>query len=605
MGAALLGAVSAGAQSTLPQPVLITIEPCAGQLGTTAEVTISGTELAGATKLHFATVGIESKPGKKPGQFTITIGKDVACGYHDVRVVTPYGISNPRVFAVTRLPVSELKPGMKTEPGHVLLGRAVKQDHSRITFDAKKGEPLQVLCEAASLDSRMEPVLTVCDSADIVLARMPVGEPLVFTPPSDGVFTLDVQDLMFRGDAEYPFLLALSKTGASGLEHPLPLKPTESLDADMTKPVAMEDIYTGWFAARSKPRFFTFTAKKGEVRIIEVKCARLGLDADPYLVVDKMDGEKATFIAEGNDRPALAAKDEFDAGWADPSLRIEIKEDGEYRVKLRNLYPTRVPFELSVRPPGTAFQLVALPSDAPAAAKKTTTAIIAAPLWRGGVAAMKVIALRERGFTGPIVLSAKGLPPGVTSPGGLIPQGKDMGYVTFAAEANAAPWGGAVRILGKSGDVTTTACGATVIRATANTAKDPIFTRLTQEVALGVAAADSPLKVEPETAVYEVAAKGKLSVPLKITRHGFDDGFKLTALGIGDAAAAPTVAIAAKGTSGKLELDIAKLKLPAGDCPVLLQTTAKFSHKPGDDPKAKAKEVIADIHSMPFTIRVK
>jgi hypothetical protein len=437
-----------------------------------------------------------------------------------------------------------------------------------------------------------------------VLARVPAGEALAFTPPSDGVFTLDVQNLKFRGDAEYPFLLALSKSGASCLEHSLPIMPTESLDADMTKPVAMEDVYTGWFAARSKPRLFTFTAKKGEVRIIEVKCAQLGLDADPYLVVEKMDGEKATFIAEANDRPALAAKDEFDAGWADPSLRLQVKEDGVYRVKLRNLYPSRAPFELSVRPPGTAFQLVALPSDAPVA-KKTTTAILAAPLWRGGVAAMKVIALRERGFTGPIVLSAEGLPSGVTSPGGLIPQGKDVGYMTFIAEAKTEPWGGAVRIVGKSDDVTATARGATVVRATANTAKDPILPRLTQEVALGVAAAESPLLVEPETAVYEVAANGKISVPLKITRHGFDDGVKLTALGIGDPAAAPSVAIAAKGTSGKLELDIAKLKLPAGDCPVVLQTTAKFSHKPGDDPKAKAKEVVAVIHSTPFTIRVK
>src|SRR4051794_22923296 len=90
MGVALLGAGSAVAQSTLPQPVLNTIEPCAGQLGTTLEATITGADLTGATKLHFATAGIESTPGKKPGQFTITIGKDVACGYHDVRVVTPY-----------------------------------------------------------------------------------------------------------------------------------------------------------------------------------------------------------------------------------------------------------------------------------------------------------------------------------------------------------------------------------------------------------------------------------------------------------------------------------------------------------------------------------
>src|SRR5262249_55250661 len=150
---------------------------------------------------------IECKPGGKPGQFTLTIGHDVAWGCYDVRAVTPYGISNPRVFAVTRLPIIELKSGMKAEPGQVILRRAAKQEPRRIVVEEKKGESVQVLCEAAALDSRMEPVLSVRDATGAVLERMQAGEPLIFTPQADGTFTLDVSDLMFRGDAEYPFLL--------------------------------------------------------------------------------------------------------------------------------------------------------------------------------------------------------------------------------------------------------------------------------------------------------------------------------------------------------------------------------------------------------------
>jgi hypothetical protein len=263
-----------------------------------------------------------------------------------------------------------------------------------------------------------------------------------------------------------------------------------------------------------------------------------------------------------------------------------------------------VPFELSVQPPGVAFELVALPSEPAPAAKKTAAAITAAPLWRGGVATLKVFALRERGFTGPITLSAEGLPPGVTCAGGLIREGKDVGYVSFTAEDKAAAWGGAVRVIGKSGEVSKVARGATVVRATPDITKGAVYTRLTKEVPLGVVASDAPVLIEPEAPLYEVDVKGKLSVPLKVTRRdAFADAVKLTALGLVDATP-PTADVAAKAAASKFEVDVTKLKLTPGDYAVVLQGTAKFKPK-SDDPKAKPKEAVAVIHSKPFTLRVK
>lgn len=590
------------AQSTLPHPILNTIYPCAAQMGTTTEVTITGTDLEGASRLHFSAKGIECKPGTKPNVFTLTIAKDAPAGYCDVRVVGRYGISNPRGFAITKLPVVQLKDkALKASMGQVIVGNSLKQDQAIISFDAKKGEAVQILCKPEMLDSRMEPVVAIRDAASSVIARMDVGGEVKFTPTSDGAFSLELHDLMFRGDAEHPFVLSISKPGASGLEEIPALRPSEKLDADLSKPVALETTYQGWFPARGKARYFTFAAKKGDVRIIELKSARLGYDADPFFLVEKLDGDKATFIAEANDRPALAAKDEFDAGWADPVYRFEAKEDGTYRVKLRNLFPTRVPFKLSVQPPGVAFELVALPSEV-APAKKTAATITSAPLWRGGVATFKVVALRERGFTGPITLSAEGLPPGVTALGGLISEGRDVGYISFSADDKSEPWGGAVRIIGKSGDVAKIARGATVVRATADMTKAAVYTRFTREIGLGVVASEAPLLVEPAATIYEVTTTGKIDVPLKLTRRaGFADAVKLTALG--SLTPPPTIDIAAKGVSGSLSLDVAKLKLKPGDYPVHLQTTAKFKHQPSD-PKAKPKDVVATVHSKPFIVRV-
>ncbi len=595
--------MGAFAQSTLSHPILNTVYPCAAQVGSTTEVTITGTDLDGAAKLHFSVPGVECKAGAKPNVFSLTFAKEAPAGYCDVRAVGRYGISNPRGFAITKLPVVEMKtPTLKASVGQIIMGRATKQDNGTITFDAKKGQALQVLCNAEVLDSRMETVVSVHDAKGATLARSQGEEPFVFMPPADGSYSVEVKDLMFRGDAEFPFVLALSKPGSSGLEPVLPLHPAEKMDGDFSKPVVIENTYTGWFPDRGKARFFTFTAKKGDVRMIEVKSARLGLNADPVFIVEKLDGEKATFIAEANDRPALAAKDEFDAGWADPSYRFEAKEDGTYRVKLRNIFQTQVPFELSVQAPGTAFELVVVPSEI-APAKKTAVAIFASPLWRGGVATMKVVALRERGFTGAIALTAEGLPAGVTCLGGAVAAGKDVGYVSFTADEKAEPWGGGVRIIGESGDVSKTARGATVVRATPDTAKGATYTRFTKETVLDVVASEAPVLVEAEAPVYEVTTKGKLSVPLTATRrNAFADALKLTALGLVDATP-PTADIAAKAPAGKFEADIAKLKLAPGDYSVVLQTTAKF--KPNsDDPKAKPKDVTATVHSKPFTIRV-
>jgi hypothetical protein len=598
----LLLAGSAWAQSTLPQPVLNTLFPCAAQTGSTVEVTVTGTLITDAQRLHFHVSGIDCKPGSKPGKFLLTIGKDVPVGFHDVRVITPDGISNPRVLAITALPVKAIAANEKLSLGQVAVATAAKQASTRYSFEGKKGATVQVLCEAAQLDSRMEPVVQVRNANDEILARLKRDGQLSFTPPADGSYQLEVSDLMYRGDADYPFLLGLSQPNANGLERKPALTPTEAQNADLTKPVIVEESYVGWFPARSKSRVFTFTAKKGEVRIIEVKSARLGAEADPHFIFEKVAGETASFIAEGADRPAIATKAEFDAGWADPSYRFDVKEDGTYRITLRNLFPTQVPFELYVGKPSNAFQLVALPSEI-TDAKKTTTAIYAAPLWRGGLSTVKVYAQRERGNTAAIALTATGLPPGVTVVDGLIPADQNIGYLSFQADPKAAAWAGAVKVQGTCNDFKTTAQGAIVIRPTANTAREAIYTRLTQEVPLAVVAHDAPVLIAPELPMHEATATAKLSVKLKLTRSAsFTDALKLTALGIGGATP-PVSTIAAKANEGTLELDLAKLKLTPGVHHIVLQSTAKFPHS--TDGKAKPKDLTATVHSKPIVLTVK
>lgn len=647
------------AQVTAPQPFLASVSPAAAQVGTNVELSITGTDLDGASRLHFSVPGVTCAPKlddkKQPvaNKFVVTIPDGIPTTTCDVRVVARYGISNPRGFAITALPVVALPAtatsadkAFKATLNTALMGTAVKQAASFIRFDAKKGQRVVAVCRPMALDSRMDAYVSLRNADGVKLGRLDPDGLLDFTAPADGAFTLEVHDLMFRGDAEFPFVLtlttgpviqrafdggaqwtlygrnlpkgteAVSRRGAAmqRLQVPadearrlLAANPIEAVrfgaenDAPSAapQPVALKlpARHTGWFAPRGQARIFTFEAKKGDVFWIEVNCAGKGLAADPFIVVEKGDA----FIAEAGDRTAVATKSEFDFGFADPSYRFEAKEDGTYRVKLRNLFASgaQEPFELTVQPAGADFDLVAIPSAPPKAKAATTVEVNAAPLWRGGVAVLKVFAMRRNGFNSAIELSADGLPVEVKFLGGTIREGQSTGYAAFLAQETAKEWAGAVKLRGKTGG---TARGATPLFKVASTAKESVLTRLTDEVALGVVAADAPVTIEAASPVVESDGTAKLSIPLKVTRRGdCTEAIKLASLGIDGL----TADIAAKAADGKLEVDVAKLKLPAGDHPLVLQAVVKFKHQRGDDPKAAAKELTFLVHSKPVTIRVK
>jgi hypothetical protein len=647
------------AQVTTPQPFLSTLSPAAGKAGSTVEVSITGTDLDKASSLRFSVPGItcvpkvDSKQQPVANQFVITIPAGIPTTTCDVSVVARYGISNPRRFCVTALPVVTL-PGGITRPDKAykaalntaVFGTATKQAISYIQFETKKGTRLLVVCQSVGLDSRMDAAVSLRNPEGHTSARLNADGLLDFTAPADGVYMLEVSDLMYRGDADYPFLLTLttgpviqrafdggvrwtlygrhfSETTGSKLQHDpslerlqvtrdeakklLAANPVEVVrfgaeneppsDAPAPATLQVPAEYNGWFASQGRDRIFAFEAKKGEVLWIELNCAGKGIHADPYKELEKGD----SFLSEANDRTAVAGKTEFDAGWADPSIRFEAKEAGTYRIKLRNLYTNSAPepFELTVRPAQNDFELVAIPSTPPKAKASTTVEVNALEAWRGGVAVLKVFALRHNGFTGAIGLRAEDLPPGVRFLGGNIAEGQSIGYAAFFAEESANEAASAVKLHGETGSP---ARGATAIFKVSNTAKESTLTRLTDEVTLGVVASDAPVTIEAPSTIVESDGKTKVSIPLQVKRRGdCSEAIKLTSLGVEGI----TAEIGAKATSGKLDVDLPKLKLSVGDHSVILQGIVKFKYRRSESPKAAASDLTFLVHSKPIIIRVK
>ena len=107
-----------------PAPRLFTVVPCGGQAGSTFELTVTGQDFDAPQGLHFShrgvkveplgpatptVVAVKGKPAPKQGgprvghRFRVTLPADTPHGIHDVRVVTQWGVSNPRAFVVGAL----------------------------------------------------------------------------------------------------------------------------------------------------------------------------------------------------------------------------------------------------------------------------------------------------------------------------------------------------------------------------------------------------------------------------------------------------------------------------------------------------------------------
>ena len=114
---------------------------------------------------------------------------------------------------------------LRTEPHRVseklgkppvsVSGRLEKPgSRAMFPFDGAKGKTLSIAVEARDLDLPLDAVLSVRDSAGKTLqrlqsAKLNVDPSLDFTPPEDGIYSLEVRDLQDEGGSRYSFLVRI------------------------------------------------------------------------------------------------------------------------------------------------------------------------------------------------------------------------------------------------------------------------------------------------------------------------------------------------------------------------------------------------------------
>ena len=180
---------------------------------------VVGADIEEATKLFFDHPGIKATH-IKDRKFKVSIASDVPPGTYDARLVGKYGVTNPRLFAISRglTEISEKKPNhevatAQSVPLNCVINAMSDQGRENIyRFPAKKGQRIVAECFAQRLDSQLDGTMTLTDSEGRQLAsngdyagRDPLCE---FIAPRDGDYFITINDLSFRGGQPYRLVIS-------------------------------------------------------------------------------------------------------------------------------------------------------------------------------------------------------------------------------------------------------------------------------------------------------------------------------------------------------------------------------------------------------------
>lgn len=621
-------------QVTLPLPRLLTVMPMGGQAGQSMPVTITGDHVEDVSALLFSTPKITAKP-IAADKFVVTIAADTPPGVYDARVMSRLGVSSARAFTVSTLaevgrtkPNNTLETALPLAIGSICNAAMTKREVDFYSFKGVKGQPVAVDCAAVGIDSRLTPVLIVADAKGADLKVNRTGGMIDFTPPADGTYLIKVSDLTYQGGTQYFYRLALQKSPASpqpqtqavsamswppaGLAAKAATQESEPNNQEAQKITLPCDI-SGTFFPAADVDSYEFTAKKGETWWVEVGSARLGLNTDPFALVQQVKDGKATDVAELYDiAPPMKVSSNgysydgppYDAGSTDVLGKFTAKEDGTYRLQVRDLFggtrnEPRNSYRLIVRRAAPDFALAAWAVHMTLRNGDRSAFSKPLALRQGDARAFEVVVQRRDGFDGEIEISMENLPPGVSAAGLKIGKGKSYGHLIIAVDEKAPRGFSLAKITGTAvidGKPVTHPVRVASMEWPVKDAKAEIpAPRLMADVPVSVIDTESaPITIAAaENKIYEVKVGETLKIPLKVTWHNDFNGtsIKVTAYGEGFSAL-KEFDIPMKATTHELVLDLAALKIAPGDHTFALHSLGicKYRYNPASVPLAEAKQ---------------
>jgi hypothetical protein len=230
------------ALADLPSIRFDRLAPLGAAAGTTIEVEVTGADVEGVDELLFDHPGFSAKPvaadsktasgdtgtggGRKRGRrrassrFQVTVAASVPPGTYDVRLVGRWGVSNPRLFAVShgltdvmeKEPNNDAAQAQKIAVNSAVNGTFDGNGEDVFRFPAVKGQRIVIDCQAGRLDSPLDATmaLSTADGKPLAASGDYNGrDPLIdFVAPADGEYLVTVYDLSYRGGSPYRLVVS-------------------------------------------------------------------------------------------------------------------------------------------------------------------------------------------------------------------------------------------------------------------------------------------------------------------------------------------------------------------------------------------------------------
>ena len=225
-------------------PALSSISAQGAQQGQNVEVILTGKNLDTATAMWFSGSGITAEIRQETQQAAVlfngtgisghvpadvrlvaslTIAPDAPLGIQQVRIVTPYGVSNAQNFVIGNLPeINENETVEKAEMSNSLeLPVTVNgviasiDDADSFSFNLKKNARL--ICEvmAQRIGSPLDSYLVLRDPNGAEVANSGQGSGLDsvldYTAPAAGKYTLHIRDIRYKGGGGFRYRLSIGE----------------------------------------------------------------------------------------------------------------------------------------------------------------------------------------------------------------------------------------------------------------------------------------------------------------------------------------------------------------------------------------------------------
>ncbi len=473
------------------------------QPGQTQQITLKGSRLARVDQIVIANArGLQAtlnrphpttEPATQPAekeklseselQIQLSVDSDAALGERELRLAVPAGVSGPFRVLVSQYPhIEEQEPNNTPDKAQeialpaVLTGKInAPGDIDCFRFNAKHDQSVVFDVHAARSGSALEPVIAIHDAQG---HEQPAhadyhGDDftLVFQPPADGQYEIEIRDLEFRGGDNYayridagpiPYVRSLIPMSAQpgkisevrpvgvnleGLDHiPLDLsyaalgtvgvrgRTREGLTNEIPFEISDLPVYvehgqnhsaaepetvpypvqiSGRIDATGDEDFFKFHIDRKQLVMLQAAGRRLGSAIDALLTLRNVKGE------------SIVTND--DAGGPDARI-IRDLDAGDYIASVRDLTfhgGESYAYRLSIAPGASASGQNFSVKFAPDAIRVS----------QGGTAVVLCDIARTGGFKGDVTLTFEGLPPGLTIPPVVLPQNSSDLFTITASNA--------------------------------------------------------------------------------------------------------------------------------------------------------------------------